>query len=202
MNKLGKKSKRNTGMTYVELIVVLSIFSVMTSVILFNYQKFQAKVDIKNLANDIAVKLVGAQKAAVSGAFPPPAQQSLIGSSWKPSYGLYFYPSTDNKSFIYFADANNDNLYQDPGCTGECIEKVLITKNNIISSVSVVYQNDPTNYNLADVTLTFTRPNSGVVVRSSATLNPGISYIIISLSSPQGINAQIKVFPSGRIQIS
>src|SRR5258708_36931609 len=112
MNKLGKKSKRNTGMTYVELIVVLSIFSVMTSVILFNYQKFQAKVDIKNLANDIAVKLVGAQKAAVSCAFPPPAQQSLIGSFWKPPYGLYFYPSNYNKSFLYFAHPNNYNLYQ------------------------------------------------------------------------------------------
>ena len=57
----------NRGMTYVELIVVLSIFSIMTSVVLFNYGAFQAKVDIKNLASDIALKIVEAQKSALSG---------------------------------------------------------------------------------------------------------------------------------------
>ena len=57
-------------MTYVELIVVLSIFSVMTSVVLFNYNEFQAKIDIKVLANDIALKIVEAQKSALSGKLP------------------------------------------------------------------------------------------------------------------------------------
>ncbi|KKQ07855.1 MAG: hypothetical protein US18_C0006G0001, partial [Parcubacteria group bacterium GW2011_GWB1_36_5] len=59
--KESKRIKKNRGMTYVELIVVLSIFAVMSSIVLFNYGEFQAKVDIKNLASDIALKIVEAQ---------------------------------------------------------------------------------------------------------------------------------------------
>ena len=47
-------------MTYIELIVVLSIFAVMSSVVIFNYGLFQARIDIKNLASDIALKFVEA----------------------------------------------------------------------------------------------------------------------------------------------
>ena len=68
------------GMTYVELIVVLSIFSAMTSVVLFNYGEFQAKVDIKNLASDIALKIVEAQKSSLSGKLP-----ESFPVNWKPS---------------------------------------------------------------------------------------------------------------------
>ena len=49
-------------MTYVELIVVLSIFSIMTSITIFNYNKFEAKVDIKNLNQETALHI-----AALSG---------------------------------------------------------------------------------------------------------------------------------------
>ena len=51
------KIKTNRGMTYVELIVVLSIFAVLSSVAIFNYGSFQDKVDIKNLGSDIALKI-------------------------------------------------------------------------------------------------------------------------------------------------
>ena len=65
MNDLMKKllkMQKNRGMSYVELIVVLSIFAVLSSVILYNYGEFQAKVDIKNLASDIALQIVQSQK--------------------------------------------------------------------------------------------------------------------------------------------
>ena len=48
-------------MTYVELIVVLAIFAILSSVVMFNYGNFQAKVDIKNLGSDIALKIVRTQ---------------------------------------------------------------------------------------------------------------------------------------------
>src|SRR3989344_4561547 len=100
----------NAGMTYVELIVVLSIFSVMTSIALFDYNKFQAKVDIKVLANDIALKIVEAQKSAMSGKIPI----QNISSTWKPSYGIYF-DLADGKNFIYFANTidGDNNSYDD-----------------------------------------------------------------------------------------
>ncbi|WP_146755300.1 type II secretion system protein, partial [Shigella flexneri] len=59
------------GMTYVELIVVLSIFATISSVVIFNYGAFQDRIDIKNLSSDIGLKIVEAQKSSLSGQLPP-----------------------------------------------------------------------------------------------------------------------------------
>ena len=196
-----KNFKLNRGMSYVELIVVLSIFSVMSVLIIFSYKEFQARVDIKNLANDIALKIVEAQKASVFGKFPRVAQQASITPTWKPSYGVYINPGSDNKSFIYFVDLNNNNIYEGGDCTGECVEKISITKENSISSLDVFYQNS-TSGSISDITLSFKRPDSTAVFRSSTGLNPNISYIQITIVSPELVQSNIKVYSSGRIQIN
>src|SRR5687768_3941612 len=123
-----KKSKRGfsrqAGMSYVELIVVLSIFSLLSGVIIYNYGEFQAKVDIKNLASDIALKIVEAQKSSLSGKLP----QAEVSPDWKPSYGVYFslLDEDGEKSFIYFSDINQDNIFDGTDCTLECLEKITI----------------------------------------------------------------------------
>ena len=84
MFKINKKIKRNGGFTYVELIVVLSIFAIMSSVVIFNYGSYQTNVDIKVMANNIALKIVQAQKDATSGKWNP----NELDNNWKPSYGI------------------------------------------------------------------------------------------------------------------
>ncbi len=188
---------RQAGMTFIELVVVLSIFAIVSSVTLYDYGRFQAKVDIKNLANDIALKAVEAQKSAMSGSLP--IQAASI--NWKPSYGLYFNRTLDAKSFIYFTDLNNDKLYTDLGCTGECMEKINITKGNSISELKVFYQ-DSTTATPNNLVLTFTRPNSGVVVGTDAVILGDVSYVQITIISPQLTTATIKLYSSGRVQIN
>lgn len=198
----------NGGMTYVELIVVLSIFAVMSGVVLFNYGQFQGKVDVKNLASDIALKLVEAQKSSISGILPPIAQQSQIGSNWKPSYGVYFNtnPASENKSFIYFADLNGENgMYDSASCpgSGECLDKLNIGKGNYISNLSVV---TPTGANAVTfLSVTFKRPNSSPVIWYGIGINTilasNYSYAQITVTAPSGVSTTIKLYPSGRIQI-
>src|SRR5674476_904401 len=118
------KIKNNAGMSYIELIVVLSIFAVISSVVIFNYGDFQAKVDIKNLASDIALQVVQAQKSSMSGLLPT---LTPTVSPWKPSYGVYFNMVTP-KQFVYFVDLNNAYGYE----PGETLNTVSITKNNYI----------------------------------------------------------------------
>ncbi len=207
----------NKGMTYVELIVVLSIFSVMTSVVLFNYAAFQAKVDIKNLASDIALKIVEAQKSSLSGLLPPSSFSNQIDSLWKPSYGLYFNLKSviDNKSFIYFTDLGvrdspQNGLYDfgNSSCSIECLEVMDIKKGNSISDLSVFYQGDTPNTSnppLNDLTITFTRPNSGANIQSSQIPLPlisPISYVQIKITSPTGVTGIIKLYASGRVQVN
>ncbi len=186
-------------MTYVELIIVLSIFAVMSSIVIFNYGTFQGKVDIKNLASDIGLQIVDAQKSSLAGLIPT---QAPTVSPWKPSYGVYFNPASDNKSFIYFADLNDNSFFDNSPCTGECIEKIAITKGNSIAGLHVFYQNDPTAHPLTDLTLTFIRPNSGTIIKSSTSFTSVISYVEINITSPSAVTSTIDVYPSGRVQVN
>ena len=186
-----KGVKKNKGMTYVELIVVLSIFSVMTSIVLFNYKGFEDKVNIKVLANDIALKIVEAQKASVSGKLP-----ASPTPGWKPSYGVYFDSSPDidttdnvafNKKFIYFANLGDasDDVYN----SGEELDTIKITKNNFIKDLKC------SGMSSGRVDIVFRRPDS------RALSCPGDVEIIVS-SPGDKATAKITVSPSGRIQIN
>ena len=187
--------KKNKGMSYVELIVVLSIFSVMTSVVLFNYGEFQAKVDIKNLASDIALKVVEAQKAALSG------KLSTQDFAPKPSYGVYFNisPST---SFIYFADFNNDKIYNEIS-----LDTILITKNNSIERIDRCTSADCVSFApiTTPLSVTFKRPDSKANFTNPVgndLIQNSSDYIRITIKSPKEAKALIKIYPSGRIQVN
>lgn len=193
------------GMTYVELIVVLSIFSVMTSIVLFNYGAFEANINIKILANDIALKLVEAQKSSISGKLPPLAQQTFINSTWKPSYGVYFDTATvNNKNFFYFVDLVVQNSFYDssscPG-SGECLDNIAITKGSYISRIDSYVGAVATQIS-NPISITFKRPDSSAIFYSNASLLTGFDYMQITLSSASGAKAYIKIYPSGRIQIN
>lgn len=203
-----KTNKLNRGMTYIELIVVLSIFSSLSAVVVFNYNEFQARVDIKNLSSDIALKVVEAQKFSVSGRLPPLAQQAQLDGSenWKPSYGIYIDRVTDDKSFYFFTDLDQDGLFDTSACpgTGECLDNPVITKgNNFISGLSFYNRSDPTPSSLDDLTITFVRPSGSAILSSTDTsFDPNnVDYVQITVESPKGATANIKIYSSGNIDL-
>lgn len=208
MNKNKRLARPQAGMTYVELIVVLSIFSMMSALSIYNYETFQNKVDIKNLANDVALKLFEAQNSAVSGKLP-----ILPPDPWKPSYGIYFNlnpvgsPNTGNNVFYYFADLDQDKLFDYgiyPTCpSGECLEKINITKGNFISRI--VSYSGGVGTNLTDeVHINFTRPSQTATFsdKNGSPFSPTPEYLEIILSSSSGVLTKVKVYPSGRIQLN
>ncbi len=190
-----------SGMTYVELIVVLGIFGIVSSITMFDYNKFQDKIDIRVLSNDIALKLVEAQKSSMSGKWN--TKVNLVG--WKPSYGVYFNANlASNNNFIYFVDLDNDGSYDISSCSatgnGECLEQFSITKGNTISSIGI---NSSTGSlcSVNSISLAFKRPQSTVIINPPIPSGCNMENIQINISSPNGVTSFIKVFPSGRIQI-
>lgn len=201
-------------MTYVELIVVLAIFSVLSAVVLFNYSAFQSKVDIKNLANDLAIRIVEAQKSALNGKL---TTKTIIPA--KPSYGIYFKFNSpgDRASFVTFANnIINDGLNTDfsdsvlasvcPNpydLNAECTDKITLTRGNTISEVKVFYQDvTPPLVVANDISFTFTRPSGNPVFRSGGVILTPVSYVQITVTSPQSLSAKIKLYASGRVQIN
>ncbi len=197
---------KNKGMTYVELIVVLSIFSTLSAVVIFNYGAFQDKIDVKNLVTDIALKIVEAQKSSISGRVPPRA----VVDSWRTSYGLYIDVGSNNK-LKYFVDTvtsiqnQQDGILNDPSdCTtsdGECLDEITVAKGGSISSINVFYQDNEIPYTINDLHIAFIRPSGAAILNSSSGLSSGVNYIEVEVVSPRGYVASIKIFPSGRIEL-
>jgi type II secretory pathway pseudopilin PulG len=210
-NSKPRISKRNAGMTYIELIVVISIYAILSSVVIFNHGDFQAKIDIRNLASDVALQIVQAQKSSLAGLLP---LSGYNPDTWKPSYGVYFNSSsakdTDNipfnAKFIYFADLDGTQVQNSlfdgsTTCTGECLSKYNITKNNKISSLSVVGTGCPGA--VTSLTVVFKRPSSGATITSNnQPIACNIDHVQIKVANQKGdLSANIELYPSGRVQI-
>lgn len=197
------RAARNGGMTYVELVVVLGIFSVLSAVILFNYDNFLSKVDTKVLANDIALQLVDGQKSAVGGQW-----NSLASSTWKPSYGVYFNltsgANTGSKVFYSFADLDNNKKYDERfTCPGnECLERFSITKGDFISAINSVPLTGSSTPVTGPIAVTFTRPDSAAsFCPTTGSCLSNVNYLEIVVSSPSGVTATIRAYASGRVDV-
>jgi type II secretory pathway pseudopilin PulG len=188
----------------VELIVVLSIWAVMSSIVIYNYGEFQAKIEIKSLASDIASKIVEAQKSALSGKLP----LRVLVPTWKPAYGVYLNidPVTgDNKSFVYFTDLDQSGTFDNLNCAGnnECLDKITITKGNYISGIdkcSDVNCGSPVSI-VIPFSVTFKRPDSSAIFTGVSSIT-GSEYTQITITSPRSTTAKIKIYPSGRVQVN
>jgi Tfp pilus assembly protein FimT len=190
-----RKRNYNAGFTYVELIVVLGIFAVMTSVVIFDYNKFEDQVNIKVLANDIASRIAEAQNSAVSGLNP----NGIFISPTKPAYGIYFDTTntTTSENFTHFADLNNAGYYE--SSSDSILDNTAITNGNFIKSVAVTGTGCPAITNLSIV---FKRPDSSALITSTPALTCTVTYAQIEISSLSGLTSCIQVYPSGRIQIA
>jgi prepilin-type N-terminal cleavage/methylation domain-containing protein len=198
--KINRKNIFKKGMTYVELIVVLSIFSIMSAVSLFNYGKFQAKIDIKNLSNDIALQIVGVQRDALAGKIPT----YPVSGSWKPAYGVHF-DLTEPKQFKSFADVDSSNNYNPAAesvfcqTDGECVDKIDITKGNTISHLEV-FDSSVCSGQAQVLDILFRRPDSSAIVSADGVDCGFFKEVLVGVESPEGVGAKIYVYPSGRIE--
>ncbi len=205
-----RKLQMNKGMTYVELIVVLSIAGLVAGVSLFNYKEFQERVDMKNLANDIALKITEAQKNSISGKLP------LTGTpypTWKPSYGVFF--SFDepegNKNFYLFTDLDQNKAMplEDIGACpqNECLAKITLSNKYYINKIWAITQSE-SYHDIYNLNISFTRPNSGAIFTNkdpafyNDIIGETVLYFNIELMSADGsTSSNIRIYPSGRIEI-
>ena len=184
-------------MTYVELIVVLGIFAVMSTIVMFNYGAFQDKIDVKNLASQIALKIVEAQKSAVNGKL----SNDFIFSLGKPSYGVYFNIG-QNTQFQYFANKDNDGNT----INSTLLDTITISKgsiSHIFNCTGLETDRLCVGGDVLTTFITFTRPDTSAnftfYERTPLLVN---DHLQIEVTSLRGSKAYINVYPSGRIKIN
>ncbi len=217
-----KNVNKQQGLTVLELVVVMFIFTLVSAIAIFNYSQYKTTVSLGNLSQDIALTIRKAQIYAIS------VKGSDINGSGKqfPGYGIHFYLSTtagrvsdgSDHSFVFFSDipftfgmlgdgvynqllANCDNLM----FGNECMNIINITSTDRIvelcaDSVCVA----PALSVSPSLDIVFTRPNpeprfSFCINGTSCTTTS--SYVQIKIQSVDGKQKIISVWNTGQIRI-
>lgn len=215
-----KKNKQNRGVTLVELIVVVFIFTIISSITIFNYSNFRSSASIQNLADDIALSVRKAQGYAIGVR----GYNSVFSG-----YGIHFTlknrPETiysgSNKSFILFANIQNLKTYNystlnptcgNPSVENECLEILNIISNDSIVGIKIGLDNNDAIEATKEGTLDifFNRPNpeptfcynDGVAdIQDSCDYGSSISYISIKIMNEDGVYKEISVWNNGQISV-
>jgi prepilin-type N-terminal cleavage/methylation domain-containing protein len=191
-----RKRNLNRGFTLVELLVTISIFVILTGVVLFNQGKFNSTILLTNLAYDTALTIRQAQTYGINikefndgsgGVFVP--------------YGVHFDKINEPKSFILFADLNLSGKFN--GTLGSCINtegcvnRYSIKRGNYISDLTVTTGDNTSSTTALDIT--FKRPNPDAIITSVNTNN--YSKATIYLTGVDGSTRKVNVQANGLIEI-
>ena len=219
INKKQFSFLRQSGVTLVELVVVIAIFALVSSVLLFNYSNFSTNVSIRNLSQDLALTIRKAQTYATSvqgistlGGGPQSYPAYGISFSLDANGGQY---EPNKKKFILFVDAidpntGSPNKQYDAGATcgtpsagDECLESYSIgSADSIVSLCS-----DATGcVSTGSFDVSFHRPSPDAIIcyktdfsaRCSSTT---ISYLDVVLESAQGTRRTVSVWNTGQISV-
>lgn len=210
------RNRYNIGMTLVELMVVISIFTLVTFATIFNYNTYRSSSSIQNLSDDIALAIRKAQSYAI-GVYK-------TSSGFNYGYGISFStqnnPSSllmsSNKTFVLFTDVSDNKKYNysstssicgEISSTNECTEIFNITT---ADEISEIYANDSLIGDSKMVDVYFKRPNPDAVfcVRNigGSSCESNISNIKIVISSQEdneeNKSKSIKIWNTGQISVT
>ncbi len=220
-----KKKFNQKGVTLIEMIVVIFIFGLVSSVLLFNYSDFSSNVSVRNLAQDVGLYVRKAQTYSTSVQFI----QNENGTEDFHSYGLSFSPDDNiadnlpyNRQFIFFADIPDQNnlplvynkMYQTNGSCGnptendECIQLLNInTADKIVSICRDVYGTRECMENgIVDITFLRPSPDANFCIKlggyyDSCDTAP-TSYVDLILQSAKGVQKTVTIWNTGQIAIN
>lgn len=142
-----KSNNTASGFTLIEVVFVIVIFAIMASIVLFRFNDFGTRTELENTAQDVALRIVEAQKSAISGV----TNVDLSGGTetLAPTYGIYFSnigePDNLNRQFTFFSDSilPKNGLYNTPGggCPNiptsgnECISVTTFNSGDYVSNI-------------------------------------------------------------------
>lgn len=152
------KNRKKLGFTVIELIVTVSIVSIIMAVILFGYSSFNDGLTISSAEQEFSLAVRQAQTYGLS------VKEDSSGSNdFTKGYGVSF--GMDHPDYYYvFVDRNNNGINDNTGeCIGECVEKIPLRNQVNITSVclALLITDNFTCLNTSNLSMhiTFVRPN-------------------------------------------
>ncbi|MDO8729312.1 MAG: prepilin-type N-terminal cleavage/methylation domain-containing protein [bacterium] len=200
--------RNNSGFTIVELLVSISIVTVILTVIVLNQSTYTDGIALTNLADEISSTISQAQAYGVG--------VKGLSNEFNASYGVTFSIRTstddgDNKAYLNFVDnvLPLNQLYNgDWRCDHtECLGKINITRGNFIKEICIVEKNDNEQCSVAQrIDISFARPSTEAQIKF---FNNGGNEVgqadnkgaKIKLQSPRGAIRSVTAYKTGQVSV-
>jgi prepilin-type N-terminal cleavage/methylation domain-containing protein len=193
--------KSDTGFTLIELIVVMAIFTFLTTVILANNARFGGVILLENLAYDIGLSI---RKAQVYGI----AVRGFGGSDFDLGYGIHFDSATPT-TYVLFGDVYptgaGNGLYESD--QGELVESITMQGGFRVANVCATAGGGAEeSCGLGTLDIFFRRPEPDAYISAN-----GVSGVVdqaalqqqgrILLESPRGDQISVVIEATGQIAV-
>jgi len=170
------------GFTIIELMTVLAIIAIFSSLFLFNFQGFGGRVTAESVANEVAGSIRQAQVWGTS---------TRVIQDANPDDGIGIHFETGNNLYQIFVDKNVDDSID----SGEELVDYNIPSSLNISEICAGTESNCDSS--SDLDLLTRRPNLGFIINGGSD-----SYAEITLESNSGMDMQkIKIWASGKFEV-
>lgn len=196
--------KFTAGFSLIEMIVALSIFIILTTVMLFKYNSMNTRLTLDTLAHQIAQWTRETQISAMS-------VKSHAGA-YNAGYGLHFDLAMPNQ-FIFFADLDGDKKYTPGGTCGsdisECIQVVNLLNGNAVTMLCGEDKGNGQNAcpagleSLLDTDIVFTRPDPDAFINGEYSFGNRATYARnqITVSARTGYSRVVEIWTTGQVSV-
>src|SRR3989344_22141 len=195
------------GFTLIELVAVMGIIIIVTSVTLANNSRFGGTVLLQNLAYDMALSIRQAQVYGI-------AVRGYSANNFTAGYGMHFSTSEAGGSLQYelFADKNRDGLFTsdlDPDIDENVPPTHYIGRGYYISGLSILEPGASTETSVSTIDILFKRPEPTACISANSNSAIDSAYLCkrippkerarITVTSPRGESKSIVVEATGQI---
>ncbi len=200
---LGRRAvyqSRQKGFSLPELIIVIAIFVIISSVAMFNQSKLSSSVLLTNMAYEVGLAIREAQTYGIGV-----RSEDSTGASFSGQYGAYFDVSGGaSRQVIVFADSTTaGTLYTyDPG-EERYIYEFDNRRGNKISALCVGSLTGPCTSGESSLSVLFKRPNpSALISPGEGTTELRSDRVTIVVTSLTGDDCRaVVVEPTGQIRV-
>ena len=181
------------GFTLLEIVIVLAIFAIITTLVLAKYPEFKSSISLKKTAQEIALTVREAQvySLGVKG----------FRSQFVIPYGVHF-DITSPKSFILFADFDKDGRYVEDETAEKIKEYSIQTTDEIFELCGDKEQPSGEICGLTYLNIIFYRPTPIVTLKGyDGSFYHTFSDADIIIKSARGKQKTIVVWANGQILV-